>query len=98
MLSRVKKFRRRLKLERSTTAATGAAKFRDSKDDNVPFEKPQLGNSRSYALRRLRELRPDLHGKVLANELSVNRAMIAAGFRKKESLPLERFGKIRAVD
>ncbi len=58
-------------------------KFRDSKDDNVPFEKPQLGNSRSYALRRLRELRPDLHGKVLANELSVNRAMIAAGFRKK---------------
>ncbi len=58
-------------------------KFRDSKDDNVPFEKPARGNSKIYALRRLRELRPDLHQKVLAGELSASGAMIAAGFRKK---------------
>jgi len=58
-------------------------KFKDSKDDNVTLEKPARGNSKSYALRRLRELRPNLHGKVLAGELSVNRAMIAAGFRKR---------------
>lgn len=58
-------------------------KFRDSKNDNVPFEKPARGNSKSYAMGRLRELRPDLHGKVLANGMSVNRAMIAAGLRKK---------------
>ena len=58
-------------------------KFRDSKDNNVPFEKPARGNSVGFALRRLREERPDLHQKVLARELSVNGAMIAAGFRKK---------------
>ncbi len=57
--------------------------FKDSKQNNVPFEKPAHGNSVSYALRRLREKRPDLHQKVLARELSVNGAMIAARLRKK---------------
>lgn len=58
-------------------------KFRDSKDDNVPFEKPARGNSKSYALRRLRETRPDLHQKVLTGEMFANEAMVAAGLRKK---------------
>lgn len=58
-------------------------KFKGFKADNVTFEKPARGNSKSYALRRLRETRPELHGKVLAGELSVNGAMIAAGFRKR---------------
>lgn len=43
----------------------------------------QRGNSLVYALRRLRETRPDLHQKVLAKELSVHKAMVKAGLRKK---------------
>jgi len=58
-------------------------KFKSFKRDNVTFEKPPRGNAVSYSLRRLRENRADLHQKVLLGELSVNRAMIAAGFRRK---------------
>jgi len=53
------------------------------KDDNVNFEKSSQGNSLTYALRRLRQHRPDLHGQIIAGELSVNRAMIEAGYRKQ---------------
>lgn len=43
------------------------------------------GNARTYALRRLRESRPDLHARVLAGELSPHAGMIAAGFRQRET-------------
>lgn len=41
------------------------------------------GTSSTYALRRLRKSRPDLHADVLAGELSPHAAMVDAGFRKR---------------
>ena len=41
------------------------------------------GNSRLAGLRRLRLHRPDLLELVLSKEMTVNQAMIKAGFRKK---------------
>lgn len=45
-------------------------------------ERP-VGNSSANALRRLRKERPDLHERVLANELTPHGAMIEAGFRQR---------------
>lgn len=55
------------------------------KHDIVTIENQnnQRGNTKVYALRRLREIRPDLHRKVLEKDLSVNQAMLEAGLRKK---------------
>ena len=53
------------------------------KDDNVNFERASQGNSVAYALRRLRRHRPDLHRQVIEGEMSVNRAMIEAGYRRQ---------------
>jgi len=39
------------------------------------------GTSRAYALRRLREQRPDIHARVLAGEISPHAGMVEAGFR-----------------
>lgn len=41
------------------------------------------GNSKDAALRRLRKDRPDLHARVLAEELSPHAAMVEAGFRHR---------------
>ena len=41
------------------------------------------GTSRDRALRMLRDKRPDLHARVLADEISPHAAMISAGFRQK---------------
>ena len=41
------------------------------------------GTSRAYALRRLREQRPDVHARVLAGEISPHAGMVEAGFRKR---------------
>jgi hypothetical protein len=41
------------------------------------------GTSLDATLRRLRKNHPELHGRVLAGELSANAAAIEAGFRKK---------------
>ena len=41
------------------------------------------GNSRAAFLRRLRKDRPDIHGRVLAGELSPYAGMVEAGFRKR---------------
>ena len=55
------------------------------------------GNSRQYALRRLRGPRPDLHSRVIAGELTPHAAMLEAGFRRRtlsvEPMPaaLDRF-------
>jgi hypothetical protein len=48
--------------------------------DNAP--KAEKGNTRQYALRRLRTQRSDLHAKVLRKELSTYAAMKEAGFVK----------------
>jgi len=55
------------------------------------------GNSRAYALRRLRKNRPDLHARVLAGELSPHAAMVTAGFRQRRlTIPLD-VSKVAAV-
>ena len=49
------------------------------------------GTSRSYALQRLRQDKPELHADVLAGRLSAHGAMVKAGFRPKTvSVPVGR--------
>ena len=48
----------------------------------IRVERPD-GTSPSYALRRLRKSRPDLHQRVLSGEVSSHGAMVEAGFRKQ---------------
>ena len=57
----------------------------DNKENNVMtyFEEAEQGNTRSYAMRRLKKSRPDLHAKCLSGELAAHAAMIQAGYRKK---------------
>jgi hypothetical protein len=47
-------------------------------------ERPS-GNSESYALRKLRKDRRDLHARVLAGEITAHAGMVEAGFRKKRA-------------
>lgn len=49
--------------------------------DNIM--RSEQGTSSTYALRRLRKDRPDLHERVLAKELTSHAAMLEAGFRHK---------------
>jgi hypothetical protein len=49
----------------------------------VTYEKLNRGNSRDNALEKLRDRRPDLHEKVISNEITPHGAMIEAGLRKK---------------
>jgi hypothetical protein len=59
-----------------------------SKRDNVnhaPVGDTPTGNAVAQALRRLRKDRPDLHARVLADELSPHAAMIEAGFRHRSA-------------
>ena len=66
--------------------------------DNVNTSTRPGGNSPSYALRRLRKNRPDLHARVLANELSPNGAMVEAGFRERTvQIPLDVTRAARAL-
>ena len=58
----------------------------------------QHGNTRQYALRKLRKDAPELHAKVLAGEVSPHQAMIEAGFRRKTAtIPLDPEGAARAI-
>ena len=54
--------------------------------DNIHVDKIERpsGTSRAAGLRRLRKDRPDLLDKVVAGEMTVNRAAIDAGFRKPQ--------------
>jgi hypothetical protein len=56
--------------------------YTGGKIDNVTLA-TTTGNGEQYALRRLRKDRPDLHAKVLGNELSAHAAMVEAGFRER---------------
>ena len=58
----------------------------------------QHGNTRQYALRKLRKDAPELHAKVLAGEVSPHQAMIEAGFRRKTAtIPLDPESAARAI-
>lgn len=57
--------------------------YTGGKVDNINDAYRPTGTSRAAGLRRLRKDRPDLHARVLADELSVHAAMIEAGFRKR---------------
>ena len=48
-------------------------------------KKADAGTSRAYTLTRLKNERPDLFERVVAKELTANRAAIEAGWRKKET-------------
>lgn len=61
----------------------GDRKSRNFKNNNVNFEKVKKGNSIEYALKRLRQQRPDLYQCVINSNLTVNQAMIEAGYRKR---------------
>ena len=63
---------------RSEAAQIEAAAMSSIKSDNVTLD--DRGNSDTYALRRLRKDRPDLHARVLAGELSPHGAMVAVGY------------------
>lgn len=61
----------------------------DSPPDIIPIQprdyarEAPTGTSVSYAVRRLKNNRPDLYEQVKAGELTPNRAMVEAGFRAK---------------
>lgn len=56
------------------------------------------GNSWLYALRRLRKNHPELHEKVLTEQISAHQAMITAGYRRKTvSVPVEPMAAARIL-
>jgi hypothetical protein len=71
-------------LDRATTGKHGGDHTsKESKSNNVKLAKAPEGTSNTYALRKLRKDRPDLHQQILDGEKSAHAAMIEAGFRKK---------------
>jgi hypothetical protein len=58
--------------------------FNTNKND-VKEVKAPAGNSETYALRKLRKDRPDIHARVLNGELSAHAGMIEAEFRDKQA-------------
>ena len=52
-------------------------------DPEPATKKSTQGNSRAYTLTRLKNERPDLFERVVAKELTANRAAIEAGWRKR---------------
>jgi hypothetical protein len=65
------------------TSHGGDRRSDNFKFDNVKLDLSETGNSRAYALRRLRKDRPDLHARILLGEISPHQAMKEAGFRRK---------------
>lgn len=65
-----------------TQAVQGHQGERTDLVNNMNEVRPQ-GTSAEAALRRLRKDRPDLHAKVLKDELSPHAAMVEAGFRPR---------------
>ena len=75
----------------------GDRKSENIKADNVSLDsdlftapesrkkKADAGNSRAYTLCRLKNERPDLFERVVAKELTANRAAVEAGWRKTET-------------
>lgn len=69
-------------LQESPGNPTGANQYAGGTVDNINDSSRPDGTSRTYALRKLRKDRPDLHAEVLAGTVSAHRAMVQAGFRK----------------
>ncbi len=76
----------------------GANQYSDGFGDDKPVAKPSTQNDVSYAIRRLRKDRPDIHARVLAGELTANAGMVEAEVRKrrpsKRKSPLEKVLKL----
>lgn len=51
--------------------------------NNITNDPVERGTSKAYTVSRLKRDRPDLFERVVAGELSANRAAIEAGFRRK---------------
>jgi hypothetical protein len=67
--------------------------------EEEPSSEPAVqGTSNTYALRKLRKDREDLHERVLAGEISPHAAMVQAGFRKKTlTIPADLDGASRIL-
>lgn len=62
--------------------------FDNIQDWSIP--KAPTGTSRQAGLRRIAKSRPDLHTRILSHEISVNAAMVEAGFRPKTlTIPID---------
>lgn len=72
-----------LEQTRKSRKRGGDRRSENFKDNNENFERVKKGNSTEYALKRLRRHRLDLHRQVIAGKLSINQAMIEAGYRKQ---------------
>jgi hypothetical protein len=73
------------KKDKANLRPRGRPKKNDDADEMVVINKraSPTGNSVEKALRVLRDKRPDIHARVLADEISPHAGMIEAGFRKK---------------
>lgn len=72
-------------LEKAVQGKHGGDRKSDQiKSDNITLDsQDNRGTSPTYALRRLRKDRPDLHKQVIEKKLSPHGAMVQAGFRPK---------------
>ncbi len=85
-------------LDRATVGKQGERTDLYNNVKEVSSTEPPVGNSNTYALRRLRKDREDLHGRVLAGEISPHAAMVEAGFRKKTlTIPADIDGASRVL-
>jgi hypothetical protein len=89
-------------IDRATVGGHGGdRKSEQIKSNNVTLEealKPQTGNANTYALRKLRKDRPDLHKQVLAEEKTPHAAMVEAGFRQRTlTIPKDLEGAARRL-
>jgi len=69
-------------------AATQAISEKEVNHNNIMIDQKDntqaiQGTSRTYALRRLRKDRPDLHERVINGVMTPHGAMIEAGFRRQ---------------
>jgi len=79
------------RFRREMTRARGGDRRSEAfRNNNVIYEKPVQGNSRSYTVARLEREAPELYERVCNGELSAHAAAIKAGFRKPPATPLEK--------
>jgi hypothetical protein len=71
-------------LDKATTGRQGERTDPVNNVNEVSEERP-VGNSNTYALRKLRRDRPDLHRSVLDEEITPHAAMVEAGFRPRSA-------------
>ncbi len=87
-------------IDQKTQRPIGTNQYTQTEDVDIVNTQPARpdGNSRQYALRRLRNTKPELHKRMLVGELSPNAAMIEAGFRRKTlTIPTDATGAAHAI-